>query len=675
VAAAVAASCLVPSPAGSATIDRVHAAELTDPAAVAGARFGTSVAIDGDTLVAGAPFDGSGAAHVFERDPATGLWTYVQELRPPGRGTLPGDWTGWSVAIHGNTIAVGSPKFDDGVERGAVHVFDRTAEGEWEFVRRLVVHGPIADGDAVGHSVAVDSHWVVAGAPGEDGTGVVHAWSRSGWIHQELPVANVEPGARLGASVAIDGDVILAGASHDDAGGNARGSAHLYLFDTSAMNPADWKWGYYQELTAPADDHDHFGWSIALDGPRIAVGAPGRNLAALDEGAVYLFSPAGATWSLARVLVAPDTDQDASLGHSVAIEGDEVFAGAPGDDSRGALSGAVSVFDFASGLRLDELTDPYGAPSDNLGASVAVDGGVVVGGAPMDDGIAENAGAAHVFADLPDDLLCMGVAATQVGTPDADTLTGTPGRDVIRGYGGDDTIAGFGSTDILCGDEGDDLILGGPGGDFLLGGDGNDRLRGAAGNDVLVGGAGSDRMLPETGDDWVEGGPGSDIVDYLAADGPVTVDLAAGTSTYSPIGGTAWTHTLVTVEKVDGSRYADTLVGDAKRNVLRGKQGADQIWGHGGDDDLIGGTHGDIIRGGDGDDLVKGQADDDLLEGEAGADRIRGGNGDDTLRGGAGDDTLFGGLLRHRGVFTNSIDGGAGTDVCRWWFDNPINCP
>jgi Ca2+-binding RTX toxin-like protein len=321
------------------------------------------------------------------------------------------------------------------------------------------------------------------------------------------------------------------------------------------------------------------------------------------------------------------------------------------------------------------LVDPFGANYDGLGASVAADGGVVVGGAPLDDGAAENAGAAHLFADLPDDLRCMGVAATQVGTAAGDDLRGTPGRDVIRGYGGDDTITGLGDTDLLCGDDGDDLLLGGPGDDFLLGGDGNDKLRGAAGFDVLVGGAGSDRMLPETGDDWVEGGPGSDILDYLAAAGPVTVDLAAGTSTYSPIGGTTWTHTLVTVEKVDGSRYDDTLIGDAKRNVLRGKQGIDQIWGHGGDDDLIGGTGDDTIRGGDGDDLIKGQADDDLLEGEGGADRIRGGNGDDTLRGGDGNDTLFGGLLRHRGIFSNVIDGGAGTDVCRWWFDDPTNCP
>ena len=667
---AVAAACLAPAPAGSATIDRIHAAELTAPVGVAGAYFGTSVAIDGDTLVVGSPDDGAGAIHVFERNTTTGLWEFAQELRPPSPSI--GDDVGTSVAIRGDLIVAGAPGFDAGaVDRGAIHVFARDpGTGTWSY-ERTESAGPVLAG-RLGTSVAISDTWVVAGAPAPDetDTGRVHVWRRSDWAPpQELPVVNVDPGAHLGTAVAIDGVLIVAGAPWDGNGGTRRGTALLYRFQTTPG-----AWSFYAELDAPVADFDYFGTSVAIDGLRIAGGAPRKNLTSDNEGAVYLFSPAGGPWGLWRTLVAPESDQEASLGFSVAIEGDEVFAGAPGDDSRAAGGGAVSVFSFETGYRLDELEDPYGEPFDALGASVAVDGGVVVSGATLDDGAAENAGAAHVFADLPDDLLCMGVAVTQVGTPAGDTINGTSGPDVIRGYGGDDTIAGFGGTDLLCGDDGDDLLLGGPGEDFLLGGDGNDKLRGAAGFDVLLGGAGSDRLLPETGDDWVEGGPGSDIVDYLAADGPVNVDLTAGTATYTPPSGGPWTHTLIAVEKADGTRFADTLRGDAKRNVLRGKQGADQIWGGDGDDDLIGGTGDDEIYGGDGDDLVKGQADDDLLEGQAGADTIRGGNGDDTLRGGDGNDLLFGGLLRHRGVFSNVIDGGPGTDVCHWWFDHPTNC-
>jgi Ca2+-binding RTX toxin-like protein len=109
----------------------------------------------------------------------------------------------------------------------------------------------------------------------------------------------------------------------------------------------------------------------------------------------------------------------------------------------------------------------------------------------------------------------------------------------------------------------------------------------------------------------------------------------------------------------------DILVGDAKRNVLRGKQGDDTISGGGGDDRVDGGVGADLVRGGDGD---------DTLSGESGADLIVGGSGNDVLDGGAGDDDLRGGLIRHEGVYANTLDGGPDTDVCRWSFDAPVSC-
>jgi len=326
--------------------------------------------------------------------------------------------------------------------------------------------------------------------------------------------------------------------------------------------------------------------------------------------------------------------------------------------------------------------DPDGIIDTIVGTGAAADAG--------DDGPAKTASIYYPLAlDVPasgdlylvglerirriDYALCAGHWVTQMGDGGPNLLTGTGGRDVIHGGAGNDEIRAVGGNDVVCGGDGDDLLLGGPGDDLLDGGDGNDKLRGAAGDDDLRGGEGSDRLLPQTGNDLVDGGPGSDIVDYLAGDGPVDADLSAGTASYRPPG-EVWTHTLRRIEKIDGTVFADTLVGDARRNVLRGKQGIDQIRGLDGDDDLIGGTGDDTLWGGDGDDLVKGQADDDILRGDAGADRLVGGNGDDALLGGPGDDTLIGGLRVHQGVFSNTIDGGPGTDVCRWPFDNPVNC-
>jgi Ca2+-binding RTX toxin-like protein len=261
---------------------------------------------------------------------------------------------------------------------------------------------------------------------------------------------------------------------------------------------------------------------------------------------------------------------------------------------------------------------------------------------------------------------CNGLTVTLEAIPGGGRFDGTQGDDVILGTPGPDVIYGLGGNDTICGEGGDDLILGGPGDDTLLGGDDNDKLRGAAGTDTLLGGAGSDRLLPEVGNDTVNGGAGSDIVDYLAGKGPVSVDLNAGTATYSPIGGSTWTHALVLIEKVDGTRYDDDLTGNWKRNVLRGKQGADTIIGLEGDDDLIGGTDEDQIHGREGDDLIKGQAGDDELVGETGADKLVGGNGNDTLLGDEDDDLLIGGLKTHLGTYVNVLDGGSGWDTCRW---------
>ena len=680
VAVGVAAACVVPAPAGS-TIQPtiIHAAELVAPGIDFGDLLGISVAIDGNTLVVGARRNYNGGVHVFERGP-TGLWGWVAELRPPTSD--PQESFGAAVAVHGDTIVAGAPGRDVGATNaGAVHVFVRDpGTGDWEFDRTLG-GGLVAD-TRYGSSVAVDDTWVVAGAPRADGdTGRVRVWRRPTWAPQTLPVFNIDTGANLGWSVAIDGSLIVAGAPYDDNGGLNRGSVHVYFLGTDGQT-----WGYRQQIVAPAEkDRDYFGYSVAIDGPNLVAGAPGRDRDGVNRGSVYHFQAAGTGWQPGRELTAATGSDGDGLGWSVAVEGDEAYAGVPFDSS-GICSqtgeplpptaGSVTVFDLTSGSWVAELTNPFAVAGDQLGSSVAVDGGVVATGAPYRHA---ESGTVHLFADLPESLRCGGWAVTLVGTPGDDVLTGTLGplysyRDVIRGYGGNDTISGGDGDDVICGDDGDDLILGERGDDVLYGGDGNDRLRGATGNDRLYGGAGSDRLLPDTGNDVVDGGPGSDILDFLSGRGPIQVGLCAGTVTYFHPAHT-WAHSLFSIEKVDGTRYDDILVGDPGRNVLRGKQGADQISGGGGDDDLIGGTGNDTVLGGDGDDLIKGQADDDLLEGETGADRIRGGNGDDTLRGGPGNDTLIGGLFSHRGVFTNHIDGGNGIDTCRWWFDNPINCP
>jgi len=81
-------------------------------------------------------------------------------------------------------------------------------------------------------------------------------------------------------------------------------------------------------------------------------------------------------------------------------------------------------------------------------------------------------------------IVCLGRAATRVGTPGRDTIVGTRRRDVIAGLGGGDVIKGMGGNDLICG---------GGGGDRLAGGFGRDRMDGGRGRDSCSGGSGRDR--------------------------------------------------------------------------------------------------------------------------------------------------------------------------------------
>ena len=243
---------------------------------------------------------------------------------------------------------------------------------------------------------------------------------------------------------------------------------------------------------------------------------------------------------------------------------------------------------------------------------------------------------------------CYGQFATMVGTAGADVLTGTAGPDVIIGLGGNDTINGAGGDDRICGGDGNDSLVGGPGVDRLdggagtdtadykaapagvtlnlsldpgtaSGGDGNDpslisietvqgsayadsltgtdaveTLLGNGGNDVLAGLGGNDILRGGPGADSLNGGAGNDTADYQKAPSAVTVNLSTSPGTAS--GGDGSDPSLVCVETVQGSAYADSLTGGSAADTLVGNAGNDTLAGLGGNDVLRGGAGSGLVR-------------------------------------------------------------------------------
>jgi FG-GAP repeat len=126
------------------------------------------VAIDGDTIVAGAPFDdvgansGQGSAYTFAR---TGPAARTETAKLTASDGIQGDSLGGSVSIDGDTIVASAP-FDDDVSgnSGSVYTFARTGPA----ARTETAEATASDGapnDSLGWSVAVDGDTIVAGVP------------------------------------------------------------------------------------------------------------------------------------------------------------------------------------------------------------------------------------------------------------------------------------------------------------------------------------------------------------------------------------------------------------------------------------------------------------------------------------------------------------------------------
>lgn len=191
---------------------------------------------------------------------------------------------------------------------------------------------------------------------------------------------------------------------------------------------------------------------------------------------------------------------------------------------------------------------------------------------------------------------------------------------------GDDTIIGSAGRDAIAAGSGDDTVSGGAGDDTLYGNDGRDTLDGGAGNDILVGGVGDDTLKAGLGLDALDGGAGFDTLDFTKFGQAVYVDLAAGTASTSTAGTSSITTgvadvavaTLVAIEAVKGTSFADTIAGDARDNALDGAGGFDRMSGGGGNDVINGGAGNDVLSGGLGNDVLTGGSGSDVFLFETG---------------------------------------------------------
>jgi hypothetical protein len=372
-----------------------------------GDQFGTSVALSGDTLVIGASADDIGAnqnqgsVYVYTR--GDGGWV-EQQILTASDGEAQ-DYFGSSVALVGDFLVVGAYGDDIGgnVNQGSAYVFMRYG-GVWTQRQKLVAAGG-APGDLFGYSVAISGDTLAVGSFADNGTnyeqGAVYVYRHGHWgwtLQQQITASDGAPGDIFGAAVALDGDTLLVGASMDDSGANLnQGSA--YVFTRS-----DVVWTEQQKLVASdGAAEDWFGRAVAISGDTLVVGAYLKDVGAnANQGAAYVFTRGGGVWTERQQLAAADGAADDNFGGSIALSGETMSVGARMDDLNGGTDqGSAYVFMRNGGgdwAQQEKLTAGDAATRDYFGYSVAVDGETLAVGAAGDDVSANvNQGSAYLF--------------------------------------------------------------------------------------------------------------------------------------------------------------------------------------------------------------------------------------------------------------------------------------
>lgn len=356
--------------------------------------FGSALAISGDTLVVGAPYEdsdgtgvdspqngigaqNSGAAYVFVK--VGGVWS--QEAYLKASNTDSDDRFGSAVAISGDTIVVGairessassgpqSDQSDNSAQNaGAAYVFRRTGT-TWVQEAYLKASNP-EQGDQFGYSVAVHGDRILVGAKFESSSatgingdqsnndnfysGAAYLFERNqtGWVQEAyVKPSNTSGLINFGHAVALGSDCMVITALNEASGSTGINGNQ---FDTSAIQAGAayvfrlQSGAWTQEAYVKASNTqnlDNFGVSVALSGDRFVVGASGEDSDAtgvdgdqnndnsLYAGAAYVFDYSGGNWTQKAYLKASNSASFDFFGIRVAVADDTIVIGALGEDS------------------------------------------------------------------------------------------------------------------------------------------------------------------------------------------------------------------------------------------------------------------------------------------------------------------------------------------------------
>ena len=288
--------------------------------------FGRFIVADDQSLIIGGTLmdSSTGAAWVYRRN--GNEWEYVNMLRPDD--VTQGDSFGRVGLLHNDLLFISALGHNDG--RGAVWVFQRSANGQWNRETKLVPQDSVGPQEFFGWSLAFDGERLITGAlqanQERQQRGAAYIFRRNGpgeWTQEArlaLEDEDTSPGAGFGFAVAwLDGKALI-GEPNGDSG---NGAVHTF-----GLTRGEWEKG----VTLSAFDRagNGFGGSIAVVGNEVWVGAPSAD----QSGRVYRIShdPATDTFGEARKLAGLEQDVGDGFGSSISVAGNLAVVGATGDD-------------------------------------------------------------------------------------------------------------------------------------------------------------------------------------------------------------------------------------------------------------------------------------------------------------------------------------------------------
>ena len=286
--------------------------KLMSPSGDSSDNYGTSIELEGETLVVGAGGSGQGLGevHVYGRNQGgPDNWGLIKTITAPdGAANDQFGLDSVSIQLSGDTLLVAAPCDDDlGTDSGSVYFFERNQGGmdNWGFVKKLTAFDGVA-GDQFGSGLSLSGDLALVGAGLKDDqgldSGAAYLFERNrggpnnwGLAKKLLPSDRTRTGDNFGLSSGLEGNIAVVAAWGNGGSSAAAKSGAVYVFHRNQGGPDNWgevtkvEPSFYPELGFYPKAFGCCGDSPDLQSGLLAVGAGGDDQQAVEAGAIYLF--------------------------------------------------------------------------------------------------------------------------------------------------------------------------------------------------------------------------------------------------------------------------------------------------------------------------------------------------------------------------------------------------